>query len=237
MLGDQTNSHTSKCDAGSQDCCQLIGGTAAPVYYNPKFMGCLVPVIPGQSDPPVNDNIPSNGYKCFATPAAIKNRVTAAVNYDVRTISASASFVATASPQAIPTPYLNYGCWQNTPIESIFNSITQSDLASADITVEKCVSFCNGKNLPFAALYGAYPNGKCACGDARKPNLPDTENRMQDCNQPCGGTTQQNCGGPQGPLIYAKNGQLGNNWAVQWTSTRSSTPVYKCAGGRKCCIH
>ncbi|KAI0805494.1 hypothetical protein GGR55DRAFT_279287 [Xylaria sp. FL0064] len=227
---------TSKCSSltdttpcTGQDCCAVNGGPA-PVYANVNFMGCYVPVIPGKTDP--ESDVPSpSGYDCFNTPASILNRPTSVVaNYNPRTISASASFVATASPSAIAQPFVNFGCWQSKALSDIFNSFTVSTLTASSISVEKCVAYCNAAGNTFAALYGKAPNNNCACSSSLKPNI-DTTNVMQDCNQPCSGEPTQNCGGDNGPLIYARNDITPNKWAVQWTSSRSSTPIYQCTGG------
>ncbi|KAI0434825.1 hypothetical protein F5Y09DRAFT_189622 [Xylaria sp. FL1042] len=190
-------------------------------------MGCYLPIIPGVTNP--DSDVPSpSGYDCFATPSSIAFRPTTVVaNYNTRTISASASFVATASPSAIAQPFVNFGCWQSKALTDIFSSYTVSTLAASSISVERCVAFCNAAGNTFAALYGKAPNNNCACSSSPKAGI-DTTNYMQDCNQPCSGEPTQNCGGDNGPLIYARIDQTGNKWASQWTSSRSSTPIYKC---------
>ncbi|KAI1300467.1 hypothetical protein F5Y03DRAFT_229276 [Xylaria venustula] len=221
------SSSTDTTDCTGQDCC-AIGGGPAPVYANVNFMGCFVPVIPGSTNP-VTDHPAPNGYNCFQTPASILNRPTSVVAaYNTRTISRSASFVATASPSAIAQPFVNFGCWQSKQVSDIFTTFTVTTLASSAISVESCVAACDAAGQTFAALYGTAT--KCACASTLKPGV-DTTNIMQDCNQPCGGSLSENCGGDNGPLIYARNDVTPNKWAVQWTSSRSNTITYSCAGG------
>ncbi|KAI0487423.1 hypothetical protein F4859DRAFT_509992 [Xylaria cf. heliscus] len=218
---------TTACQG--QDCCGT-GGGPFPVYANPNLMGCFIPIIPGAANP-VTDTPAPNGYNCFPTPQSILGRApSSVVSYGTRTMSASASFIATARPAA--HTFVNYGCWQSTKVANIFTRVFNYTLYDRKLTVDKCVGFCDRANHNFAAVWGT-PNTTCACGDAiqsgARPN-----GAMEDCNQPCTGSARQNCGGDNGPLIYARSNITPNRWADLYSSSWSSTVTYSCtptAGG------
>lgn len=191
-------------------------------------MGCFIPIIPGPADPP-SDTPASDGYDCFATPQSILGRAPSpVVAYATKTMSASASFIATASPAA--NAFVNYGCWQNTQVANLFDTVITADIAASSISVDTCVAFCDSNNHRFAAIYGLAPNSNCACGDTLKPDVTPN-GAMEDCNQPCPGSAQQNCGGDNGPLVYARSDVTPNQWAQSYTATWSQTIRYSCQGG------
>ncbi|KAI0458525.1 hypothetical protein F5B21DRAFT_435046 [Xylaria acuta] len=218
---------TAACEG--QDCCST-GNGPFPVYANPNLMGCFIPIIPGAENPDAEAPAP-DGYNCFPTPQSILGRApSAVVNYATRTMSASASFIATASPAA--NAFVNYGCWQSTQVANLFTTVFNYTLADDQLTVDKCVAFCDQANHNFAAVWGA-PQTTCACGDALQDGVTPN-GAMEDCNQPCTGSATQNCGGDNGPLVYAKSSITPNMWADRYTSSWSSTIVYSCtpvAGG------
>jgi hypothetical protein len=216
-----------------QDCCGN-GNGPFPVYANPKLMGCYIPVIPGITNPD-SDTPAFDGYNCFPTPASIAARAPSpVVAYVAKTMSASASFLATASPVA-GHAFVNYGCYQDTVVANLFSTVTDSGLASNLISVDTCVAYCDARGLSFAAVYGTQPNNKCACGDSIKSGATPN-NAMESCNQPCIGSAQQNCGGNSGPLVYARSDVAPNKWAQTWSISWSKTVTYSCTGGRKCRI-
>ncbi|KAI1156277.1 hypothetical protein F4825DRAFT_320217 [Nemania diffusa] len=231
QVSSDTNGCSEHCSDPSQrtgctgqDCCGS-GSGPFPVYANPQLMGCFTPIIPGMANPDVDDPAP-DGYDCFPTPRSIQARAASpVVKYAARTMSASASFVATASPAA--NAFVNYGCWQNTLVGDLLDAVTTATIPNNTINVDTCVKFCDSNNHRFAALYGAPPNSQCACGDTLKSNVTPN-GAMEDCNQPCPGSAQQNCGGDKGPLLYARSDVTPNQWAQLYTSSWSHTVVYSC---------
>ncbi|KAI3326996.1 hypothetical protein HD806DRAFT_379420 [Xylariaceae sp. AK1471] len=226
----------NKCSAPTeggctgQDCCGSSNGPY-PVYANPKLMGCFIPVIPGITNPD-SDTPAFDGYNCFATPASIAARAASpVVAYAAKTMSASASFLATASPVA-GNAFVNYGCYQDTVVANLFDTVIDSGLTATDISVDTCVKFCDGASHKFAAVYGKQPNNKCACGDAIKGGVTPN-GAMESCNQPCAGSALQNCGGDNGPLVYAKSDVMPNQWAETWSSSWSKTLTYSCTSTGK----
>ncbi|KAI8627935.1 hypothetical protein F5Y19DRAFT_159486 [Xylariaceae sp. FL1651] len=185
-------------------------------------MGCFIPSIPGIVDAGANT--------CFPVPQSIVTRATASVSYAAKTMSASASFIATASPAA-GTAFVNYGCYQDTAVTDFFDSsYADSGLPAATVNVDTCVNYCNSKQFQFAALYAG---NKCACGNALNANTPTPNGAMESCNQPCAGSLEQNCGGSNGPVVYARSDVSPNLWASSYTATWSSTLTYSCAGSSK----
>ncbi|KAI0419010.1 hypothetical protein F5X98DRAFT_88648 [Xylaria grammica] len=212
-----------------QNCCSL-NGAAVPVYANVEFMGCVLPVIPGRSDS-------NGGYSCFATPSSIASRATTlSANYAAATITNSGVFVATATvtPAAAGPSgyYVNYGCWVPGNGHTVFASTATTTLTEDAITVESCVSECSTGNYQFALLTGNAGSTSCLCSNTVAPNYQLSED-MTTCNQQCGASQRENCGGP-GYLIYARGDVTSSNaWAASWTASRSATPVYSCSGSGK----
>ncbi|KAI1744478.1 hypothetical protein F4680DRAFT_226140 [Xylaria scruposa] len=225
-----TNRCTIKCSNSTDtaaceghDCCST-GNGPFPVYANPNLMGCFTPIIPGSENPDTEFPLP-NGYNCFPTPASISARASSTVvSYGTRTMSASASFIATASPAA--NAFVNYGCYQNTRVASIFPIVSNYTGTDTQLNVDKCVAFCDGANHNYAAVWGT-PQTQCACGDAIQLGVT-ADGAMEDCNQPCTGSALQNCGGDNGPIVYAKSNILLNPWSAQYILSYSSTIRYTC---------
>ncbi|CAJ2503748.1 Uu.00g111420.m01.CDS01 [Anthostomella pinea] len=225
----QGNACTLQCSAPNsgtactaQDCCGASNGPF-PIYVNPALMGCFTPIIPG-----VSDASAPGGFDCFPTPQYIAARATSSVSYVAATMSASARFVPTASPAA--NAFSIYACYQNTVIGSVFNTPVDSGLASGSVSVTACVNYCDTNGYTYAAVVGVPASQKCYCAAAGNMITGVTPNNaMQDCNQPCAGSTRENCGGNNGPLVYAKAAvAAGGPWAASFTASYSSTPVYAC---------
>ncbi|KAI0542778.1 hypothetical protein GGR58DRAFT_170800 [Xylaria digitata] len=225
---------TANSGCTGQNCCGS-SGALVPVYANPAFMGCYLPVIPGKNSVQVGDPAP-NSFSCFATPNSIGTRITtAAASYGSRTITRSATFVATASPVATAAPYVNFGCWQDHTLASIFGvtGVLETDLGSTEVTVETCVARCISLSTmvldyKYAALQLVGSATKCTCATTVL-STATTDKSMGDCNRKCTGTEKQNCGGNNGPLVYARSpGVVPNQWADLWTSSRSLTVTYSC---------
>ncbi|KAI0440035.1 hypothetical protein F4803DRAFT_578128 [Xylaria telfairii] len=215
---------TTACQG--QDCCGT-GNGPFPVYANPNLLGCFIPIIPGVENPDTDTPAP-NGYNCFTTPQSILARPTSSVvSYASRTMSASASFIATASPAA--NAFVNFGCWQDTPLAQLFPTVFNYTLADNQINVDKCVAFCDRANHNYAAVWGT-PQTQCVCGDSFN-STANPNGSMEDCNQPCTGSDLQNCGGDRGPLVYAKSTIRPNRWADLYTSSYSRTIIYSCTPG------
>ncbi|KAI8951581.1 hypothetical protein F4801DRAFT_285448 [Xylaria longipes] len=219
----QCSNPTDTAACSGQDCCST-GNGPFPVYANPTLLGCFIPIIPGTENPDT-ETPASDGYNCFPTPQSILGRAPSPViSYASRTMSASASFIATASPAA--NAFVNYGCWQSTRVADLFVDVFPYTLTDLELNVDKCVAFCDGANHNFAAVWGT-PTTTCACGDTLKTGVTPN-GAMEDCNQPCTGSLTQNCGGDNGPLVYAKSNITPNRWADLYTSSWSSTIVYSC---------
>ncbi len=63
------------------------------------------------------------------------------------------------------------------------------------MTVEKCVSYCAGKNYAYAGVqYGKW----CFCG-----NAPGNKIDQATCSMPCSGNSTQTCGGPWANSVYS----------------------------------
>ncbi|KAI1810697.1 hypothetical protein GGS20DRAFT_162042 [Poronia punctata] len=212
----------SNSPCSGQDCCNT-GGFEFPVYANPRLMGCFNPVIPGKADPAAAT--PAFGtFSCFPTPSSIALRsASSVVSYVSKTMSASASFVATARPAT--NAFVNYGCYQGTALSTVLSDNVDAGLAS--VSVDACISACDTQGKTYAALVGD-PTPRCYCGNNIGANLAIRD--MELCNQPCPGSARQNCGGTNGPLVYARAGTANNQWASSYSATRSSTPLYTCTG-------
>ncbi|KAI1076989.1 hypothetical protein F5B20DRAFT_583729 [Whalleya microplaca] len=211
-----------------QDCCGA-GNGPFPVYANPKLMGCFIPRIPGSyNNPPAT--LVSTGYaNCFATPASVVNRATAPLAVAAgATISRSATFVATASPSAIATPYVLYGCYSQNSITDLFASSSDGGVAAASVSVDSCVSACSKGGFAYAALTANNGPAKCTCSNS-DPKAGATFQNVQDCNYPCPGSDSQNCGGGN-PLVYAVSSKAANGpWIKAFSSTYVPTPTYGCS--------
>ncbi|KAI0201816.1 hypothetical protein F4808DRAFT_99530 [Astrocystis sublimbata] len=223
---------TLKCDniadtttpCQGQNCCSTGNGPYT-VYANPKLMGCFIPIIPGAADPPTVEDPAPNGYDCFPTPQSIRARAASPViSYASRTMSASASFIATASPAA--NAYVNYGCFQDTPVSSLFSTpVPYSGADSAALDVDKCVAFCDQGGYDFAGVWGI-PT-QCSCGSGISSSAVAND-AMEICNQPCTGSLRQNCGGDRGPIVYARASISPNRWASSYSATYAKTLIYSC---------
>jgi len=189
-------------------------------------MGCFAPIIPGMKDTAAA--VPALGtFSCYPTPSSIAQRAASpTVVYGTKTISASASFIATAKPAT--NTYVNYGCYWDQTLLTVVPDNADSGLASSTISVDTCVAACDNKGKRFAILYG--DPVKCYCGNLIGLSLTLTD--MERCNAPCPGSAQQNCGSGSGPLVYARADTPLNPWAALWSATRSNTITYACTGSK-----
>ncbi|KAI1335316.1 hypothetical protein F5Y15DRAFT_428343 [Xylariaceae sp. FL0016] len=221
---------TSTTPCTGQDCCGA-GNGPFPIYANPKLMGCYIPVIPGVADPAA-DNPAPDGYDCFPTPQSILARdPSPVVSYVAKTMSASAVFKATAAPAA--NEYSVYGCYADTTPADLFNTPNAQTLTN--VNVETCITACDNGGFAFAGVYGTTTGNnpgttKCVCGSAGDLKTGVTPNNaMENCNQPCTGSAQENCGGNNGPLLYARAAIAADGpWHASWTVSYANTPTYSC---------
>ncbi|KAI0397734.1 hypothetical protein F5Y17DRAFT_322437 [Xylariaceae sp. FL0594] len=222
----QCSNPTGNQPCSGQDCCNT-GNFVYPVYANPALMGCLTPVIPGigQSGAPV---LELGTFSCYPTPSSIALRSpSVTVSYGTKTITASASFIATAKPAT--NTFVNYGCFWGQPLLTVLPLNTAAGLPAGSVSVTACIAACDGRGATFAALYGDTP--ACYCASSISLNLGPLAD-MERCNTPCPGDPNQNCGTDGGPLVYAKAGTPNNQWQSSWSATRSSTITYTCTGGQ-----
>ncbi|KAJ6258342.1 hypothetical protein Dda_6382 [Drechslerella dactyloides] len=91
---------------------------------------------------------------------------------------------------------------------------------SSDMTVEKCLDYCSNKQY-----VGVEDGRECWCGDIF-PNGQAAVNT--ECNEPCSGASNENCGGPQRLAIYHK---VSNNPAATSTTTGTTTSAVTTAAG------
>lgn len=200
------------------------------MYANPSLMGCYIPVIPGFKEEDLPRYI---NYECVTTPASIEQRAIAAATFsDPSTIEVSRSFVASAEPTGISTPYVNFGCYADTVTDEVFAINVPSDLDPLTIDVDSCILYCDARSYRFAAVYGTYPFNQCVCATDIALNLSPVDMRL--CNIPCMGTeSQQLCGGETGPLVYAKEEVVPNPWYEEFEISRANTITYSCGNRGK----
>ncbi|KAI5925747.1 hypothetical protein F4810DRAFT_708261 [Camillea tinctor] len=229
---------TSTTPCTGQNCCGT-GNGPFPVYSNPDLMGCYVPRIPGEADPAVATPAANAYTKCFATPSSITARAgkTRAIDYGGTTISLTGHFVPTAQPSV--AVWTAYACYSSNKMNTIFSDSRDVTSSLTDVNVETCTKQCESINFDYAGLQadGTAPATiNCICGNTfSSAPLPAAAN-MQDCNQPCTGSSAQsrseNCGAPGGPLLYARGTKANNGpWYGSSLVSYSSTPIYSCAGG------
>ncbi|KAM0809416.1 putative WSC domain-containing protein [Seiridium cardinale] len=240
---DVSNQYCSTaCDTGlaggctGLNCCGNDGAQVYPVYANPNLLGCHVPRIPGYADQAVATPA-ADSYTCIETPASILTRPPYTIAYDAAaTISRSATFVATAQAEA--TPYVNYGCYSDLTLAGALGgiqAIATNLLAGGVVTVQTCTEYCDANDYPYAGLTSTnVGTSACFCGTGPGAQLNSSNvQAMEDCNYPCSGSPQENCGSPNGPLLYvASDIVVGGAWAASYTATYSSTPIYSCTETR-----
>ncbi|KAK9418583.1 putative WSC domain-containing protein [Seiridium unicorne] len=234
---------STACDTGlaggctGLDCCGNDGAQVYPVYANPNLLGCHVPQIPGYADQAVATPA-ADSYTCIETPASILARQPYTIAYGAAaTISRSATFVATAQAQA--TPYVNYGCYSGLTLAGALGglqAVPTNLLAGGVVTVQTCTEYCDANDYPYAGLTSTdVGTSACFCGTGPGAQLTNSNiQAMEDCNYPCSGSLQENCGSPNGPLVYVASNVVvvGGAWAASYTATYSSTPIYSCTETR-----
>lgn len=199
-------------------------------------MGCYVPRIPGILSATTIDPVGTE-YTCISTPSSVANRPRTTQAYTGATITASATFVATATP-AVGVEYVMYGCYDNVNIaNALVNGqlIPAASLAEQRVTVGNCISYCHANgNKPWVGLMSnqAGTSSSCYCGDNKGTTVPVEPRNMALCNNPCSGTTQENCGANNGPILYAVAASATNvvasGWYSSWSAAFSFTPTYSC---------
>ncbi|KAK6084518.1 hypothetical protein SCUP234_03307 [Seiridium cupressi] len=233
---------STACDTGlagctGLNCCGDDGAQVYPVYANPNLLGCHVPQIPGYADQAVATPA-ADSYTCIETPASILDRQPYTIAYGAAaTISRSATFVATAQAQA--TPYVNYGCYSGLTLAGALGglqAVPTNLLAGGVVTVQTCTEYCDANDYPYAGLTSTdVGTSACFCGTGPGAQLTNSNiQAMEDCNYPCSGSLQENCGSPNGPLVYVASNVvvIGGAWAASYTATYSSTPIYSCTETR-----
>ncbi|KAK7984810.1 hypothetical protein PG988_002432 [Apiospora saccharicola] len=194
-------------------------------------MGCNIPRIPGYASSALVTP-GGNDYTCIATPQSILARATYTVDYANKpTVTRSASFVATATAGA--AEYVNFGCYpdadQTTPLNGQ-EVVPAASLAGSKVSVDSCVTYCQGKSKDWVGVRGGFNGGNaaCLCGTDKLTlgNIGD----MQICAGPCDGTDNtQNCGPERGILAYALSASATTgDWYSSWSTTFSFTSTYSC---------
>ncbi|WWC90941.1 uncharacterized protein L201_005879 [Kwoniella dendrophila CBS 6074] len=78
-------------------------------------------------------------------------------------------------------------------------ALNGASLATNDMTLEKCTSFCADKGFAFAGLEYS---SECYCGNSLV-NGATLGAFSTQCNMPCSGNAKQICGGPNGISLYS----------------------------------
>jgi hypothetical protein len=90
------------------------------------------------------------------------------------------------------------GCGSDEPGDRAMNG---GYLANDDMTVDKCVEYCAGVNMPYAGLeFGR----ECFCADKLDPRYAPKEGLLGSCGMNCTGDAKQICGGVKAMSIYHK---------------------------------
>jgi hypothetical protein len=90
------------------------------------------------------------------------------------------------------------GCATDAPSARAF---TNASTTADDMTVEKCISFCDGRGLGYAGL--EYSK-ECFCADRLSAKDGPKEGVMGRCEMSCGGDGDQICGGSGWMSVYGK---------------------------------
>ncbi|QUC17769.1 uncharacterized protein UV8b_02010 [Ustilaginoidea virens] len=106
----------------------------------------------------------------------------------VSTSSASASAQGGPAATGLPEGWSTYGCWVDGVSGRILNTQLPDD---ANLTLESCAKACSDAKYTIA---GAEYSRQCFCGN-QIVNGGVTAKSDAECNTPCGGNPQQNCGG------------------------------------------
>ncbi|EKM51417.1 uncharacterized protein PHACADRAFT_263528, partial [Phanerochaete carnosa HHB-10118-sp] len=128
----------------------------------------------------------------------------------------------------LPTGWNYSACY----VDNAFGRIFTTEIPdNQNLTVETCVSTCNGQNFTLAGMEFAV---QCFCGDELingAVTAPDS-----DCNMGCGGNATEACGGPNRLSVYtstgnvtalpipvAQNTSLPGNWTFQGCIQENTT--------------
>ncbi|ERF72227.1 hypothetical protein EPUS_02114 [Endocarpon pusillum Z07020] len=140
-------------------------------------------------------------YKYEAPLASIVNSSTFSEN---STVSSTMSATSSTSSPSSSTSSTNSTSWTYSGCanETTGRALSGASTASADMTPQKCQTFCLSKNLPMAGL--EYST-ECFCGTDLGPG--STYNQT-GCSMPCGGDKTQTCGGPNRLDVYEYPGYV-----------------------------
>lgn len=112
------------------------------------------------------------------------------------TQSGSSTTSALPVPTEFPEGWESYGCWVDGVNGRILSYQAPDD---PDLTLESCVQLCAARNNTIA---GAEYSRQCFCGDKIRNGGQEAES-SSECNTPCGGNSQQICGGGGRMSIFA----------------------------------
>ncbi|KAK5627899.1 hypothetical protein RRF57_003614 [Xylaria bambusicola] len=94
--------------------------------------------------------------------------------------------------------YAPVGCWTDDSSQGRALFYRQDNLASSEMTNEKCLKSCLDGGFPFA---GTEYGGECYCGVVIG-NGTALATDESTCNMPCNGDSSQTCGGPARLSLY-----------------------------------
>ncbi|KAJ1331407.1 glyoxal/methylglyoxal oxidase [Microdochium nivale] len=122
-------------------------------------------------------------------------------------------FLASAQltvPNTLPGSWTYQGCWTD-----VGRTIDAAATAADDMTIQKCINFCDTAGYPYAGL--EYFK-ECFCGTQLAPAAAKATAESQ-CNTPCAGDTTQPCGGPSRLSLFrdpTKFGPQPNTGIKDW---------------------
>ncbi|WVQ94260.1 hypothetical protein IAU59_001339 [Kwoniella sp. CBS 9459] len=149
-----------------------------------------------------NTNPSSQAYGCNMPCAGDKTAICGGPS--------SISLYRNPSLPKVNTPTLPTG-WSaasSTCIQEVSGrALVGASTAGSDMTVPKCLNFCQAKGLQYAALeYG----GECYCGNALV-NGASLSLTSSQCNMACNGDSSTTCGGPNGLQLYVNSALAPSN--------------------------
>ncbi|KAF3001085.1 hypothetical protein E8E14_004106 [Neopestalotiopsis sp. 37M] len=209
------------------------------IYANPALMGCLAPRIPGFY-PITASTVPAGSYSCLPTPAFVNTRSKYSVNYSGSpSLTKTVSFVATATASG-GAAFVPYGCYGvGSSILATPTTAPSTAFPSGSVTVNSCVTYCNGRGYSWAALRSpANQDSICICGNDISSTIPNGQpENFSTCNKRCSGDSSQFCGNNnagEGGLVYvntAVSTYTSGTWYIGQYNTWTLTPTYGCTGG------
>ncbi|KEY70677.1 hypothetical protein S7711_02276 [Stachybotrys chartarum IBT 7711] len=121
---------------------------------------------------------------------------TTTTTVDTLETATSATPTPTPQPTELPDGWSSYGCWIDGRDGRILNYQAPDDPA---LTLEKCVQKCADRGNTVA---GAQYYTQCFCGDMVVNGGEEATSNSQ-CSTPCGGNTDQYCGGPDRMSLFS----------------------------------